>query len=71
MGKHTKYDMPSGEMEHIPLPDLMERFERPVPVWVIVAFFVLALAGAIAFNLWLDSGCDITGAVTSEGKACV
>lgn len=56
-------------MTRIPLPT--EREPRGIPTWAIAAFFVLALIGAVAFNLWLDSGCDITGVVTSDGKACI
>ena len=34
-------------------------------------YFVVAFSLAIGYLVWLDSGCELSGVMTWEGKVCV
>jgi len=37
----------------------------------IFALFVIGCIAIIAFNVWLDWGCGLSGAITWSGKVCI
>lgn len=35
-----------------------------------IAGFIIAISLGIGYIVWLDAGCDISGAMTWQGKVC-
>lgn len=38
---------------------------------IALAVLIFAVGIAVAFNVWLDSGCELQGAITWQGKICL
>lgn len=34
-------------------------------------YFLLALVLGIAYNVWLNYGCEVVGAMTRQGRICL
>lgn len=37
----------------------------------VISLVLLGLVLAIGFNIWLDAGCALNGAMSAHGKVCV
>jgi hypothetical protein len=42
MGKHTNYNMPSGEIEYIPLKEVAQKKKIDTLFWIVISLTIIA-----------------------------